>query len=73
MNLKTAKSAINFFLFNFVPNYAEKIIIDLTGCGEPLLRLDFIIAVNNYVKQIKKEKISIFSVNLQQMVCYWIK
>lgn len=61
MNLETAKNAINFFLFNFVPNHAEKIIIDLTGCGEPLLRLDFILAVNNYVKQIKKEEnINIF-------------
>ncbi len=56
MNLETAKKAIDFFIQNFVPKYARKIIIDLTGSGEPLIRLDFLLDINNYVQQLKKEK-----------------
>lgn len=62
MSLETARKAINFFLKQFVPhNKGNRYIIDLTGSGEPLLRLDFILDVNAYVLQLKKEyEINIF-------------
>lgn len=61
MSLDVAKKAINYFVFSFVPKNAKRYIIDLTGAGEPLLRLDFILEVNRYVQEIKRQqKINIF-------------
>ena len=61
MSVETAKKAILFFLNNFVPDDKRRYIIDLTGAGEPLLRLDFILEVNDFVLKLKEErKINIF-------------
>lgn len=61
MSFETAKKAIDYFLDNFCPKDASRYIIDLTGSGEPLLRLGWIFQVNDYVLKIKKErKINIF-------------
>lgn len=61
MSIETAKKAILFFLDEFVPNEKVRYIIDLTGAGEPLLRLDFILKVNDFVLQLKKDRnINIF-------------
>ena len=61
MNLETAKKAILFFLDKFVPDNKRRVVIDLTGAGEPLVRLDFILQVNDFVQKIKsKRKINIF-------------
>ena len=61
MSVETAKKAILFFLDNFVPDNKRRYIIDLTGSGEPLLRLDFILKVNDFVQKLKKERnINIF-------------
>lgn len=61
MSVETAKKAILFFLDNFVPDNKRRYIIDLTGSGEPLLRLDFILKVNDFVQKLKKElNINIF-------------
>lgn len=61
MSLETAKKAILFFLDKFVPDSNRRFIIDLTGSGEPLLRLDFILKVNEFVLELKEErKINIF-------------
>lgn len=61
MNVETAKKAILFFLDKFVPDNKRRYIIDLTGSGEPLLRLDFILQVNDFVLELKKERgINIF-------------
>ena len=61
MSVETAKKAILFFLDKFVPDNKRRYIIDLTGSGEPLLRLDFILEVNDFVQKIKEErKINIF-------------
>lgn len=56
MSVETAKLAIDFFLnhFNCFENCTY--IVDLTGAGEPLLRFDFILEVNKYVKIIEKSK-----------------
>ena len=56
MSVETAKKAIIFFLDNFVPDNNRRFIIDLTGSGEPLLRLDFILEVNSFVLQLKEER-----------------
>ena len=61
MSVETAKKAILFFLDSFVPDEKRRFIIDLTGSGEPLLRLDFILEVNDFVLKLKSErKIIIF-------------
>lgn len=61
MSFATAKKAIDYFLFKFAPGNAVRYIIDLTGSGEPLLRLDWILKVNEYVLSLKKKhKINIF-------------
>ena len=61
MSLETAKKAILFFLDKFVPDSNRRFIIDLTGSGEPLLRLDFILKVNEFVLELKeKRNINIF-------------
>lgn len=61
MSFETAKKAILFFLDSFVPDDKRRYIIDLTGSGEPLLRLDFILKVNDFVLKLKKERgINIF-------------
>ena len=61
MSVETAKKAILFFLDNFGDGKNCRYIIDLTGSGEPLLRLDFILEVNNFVQELKKERdINIF-------------
>lgn len=61
MSVETAKKAILFFLDKFVPDEKRRYIIDLTGSGEPLLRLDFILEVNEFVLELKKERgINIF-------------
>lgn len=61
MSVKTAKKAIQFFLDNFVPDDNRRFIIDLTGSGEPLLRLDFILEINDFVLKLKSERnINIF-------------
>lgn len=61
MSVETAKKAILFFLDSFVPDNKRRYIIDLTGSGEPLLRLDFILKVNDFVLKLKKERnINIF-------------
>lgn len=61
MSFETAKKAIDFFLNDFCPKDAFRYVIDLTGSGEPLLRLDWIFKVNDYVLKIKEErKINIF-------------
>ncbi len=65
MSVETAKKAILYFVDNFggKANGDEncRYIIDLTGSGEPLLRLDFILEVNNFVQELKKERnINIF-------------
>lgn len=61
MTVETAKKAILFFLDKFVPDEKRRFIIDLTGSGEPLLRLDFILEVNDFVLKLKEErKINIF-------------
>ena len=61
MSVETARKAILFFLDSFVPDNKRRYIIDLTGSGEPLLRLDFILEVNEFVLQLKKERgINIF-------------
>ncbi len=61
MSVETAKKAILFFLDKFVPDNKRRYIIDLTGSGEPLLRLDFILEVNDFVLKLKKERnINIF-------------
>ena len=61
MTVETAKKAILFFLDKFVPDKKRRFIIDLTGSGEPLLRLDFILEVNDFVLKLKEErKINIF-------------
>lgn len=61
MTVETAKKAILFFLDKFVPDDKRRFIIDLSGAGEPLLRIDFIIEVNDFVLKIKeKRNINIF-------------
>lgn len=61
MTVETAKKAILFFLDKFVPDDKRRYIIDLTGSGEPLLRMDFILEVNDFVLKLKKERgINIF-------------
>lgn len=61
MSLETAKKAINFFISNFVKSDVKRYIIDLTGAGESLLRLDFILKVNEYILKLKQDKkINIF-------------
>lgn len=61
MSFETAKKAILFFLDSFVPDSKRRYIIDLTGSGEPLLRLDFILKVNDFVLKLKEERnINIF-------------
>jgi len=61
MSVETAKKAILFFLDKFVPDDKRRYIIDLTGSGEPLLRLNFILEVNEFVLKLKKERnINIF-------------
>lgn len=61
MNIETAKKAILFFLDDFVPDDKRRYIIDLTGSGEPLLRLDFILEINEFVLKLKEERhINIF-------------
>lgn len=61
MSVETAKKAILFFLDKFVPDDKRRYIIDLTGSGEPLLRLNFILEVNEFVLNLKKERnINIF-------------
>lgn len=61
MSVETAKNAIDFFITKFAaPD--SRVIVDFTGAGEPLLRLDFILKVNEYVLQVKqKNHINIFS------------
>ena len=54
MSVETAKKAILFFLDKFVPDDKRRYIIDLTGSGEPLLRLNFILEVNEFVLKLKK-------------------
>ena len=61
MSLDVAKKAIDFFITRFVGKDVKRYIIDLTGSGEPLLRLDFILKINEYVLKLKKLKnINIF-------------
>lgn len=61
MNVETAKTAIDFFLNYFQLLNNCTYIVDLSGAGEPLLRLDFILEVNKYVKEIEsRKKIHIF-------------
>lgn len=61
MSFDTAKKAILFFLDKFVPDEKRRVVIDLTGAGEPLVRLDFILKVNNFVQDLKRERnINIF-------------
>lgn len=63
MSVETAKKTILQFVDEFVPKTdgEKRYIIDLTGSGEPLLRLDFILEVNDFVLQLKKERnINIF-------------
>jgi hypothetical protein len=61
MSLHTAKKAILFFLDKFIPDGDRRYIIDLTGAGEPLLCLELILAINDFVLQIKKDRnINIF-------------
>jgi len=61
MSVETAKAAIDFFITKFAVQ-GGRIIVDFTGAGEPLLRLDFILKVNEYVLEIKRKKnINIFS------------
>ena len=61
MSVETAKSAIDFFLNHFQLLKNCTYVVDLSGAGEPLLRLDFILEVNKYVKEIENtKKIHIF-------------
>lgn len=61
MSVETAKEAIDFFIDHFAAA-GSRIIVDFTGAGEPLLRLDFILEVNDYVLQIRERRsINIFS------------
>lgn len=61
MSFDTAKKAILFFLDKFVPDEKRRVVIDLTGAGEPLVRLDFILKVNNFVQELKRQRnINIF-------------
>ena len=61
MTFAVAKRAIDFFVNEFVKERKAKYVIDLTGAGEPLLHLDFIKKVSDYVLEIKKQKhINIF-------------
>jgi len=60
MSIETAKAAIDYFLSEFYSPSA-KVTVDLSGAGEPLMRLDFIIALNEYLLQLKTERgINIF-------------
>lgn len=61
MNIETAKKAILYFINKFVPDKKRRIIVDLSGSGEPLLRLDLILKINEFVLALKdKLKINIF-------------
>lgn len=61
MSFETAKSAIDFFLNHFQLLRNGTYVVDLSGAGEPLLRLDYILEVNKYVKEIEsRKKIHIF-------------
>ena len=61
MNLETAKKAILYFINKFVPDKKRRIIVDLSGSGEPLLRLDLILKINEFVLTLKNNlKINIF-------------
>lgn len=61
MSIETAKVAIDFFLNHFHLFSNCTYIVDLTGAGESLLRLDFILEVNKYVKEIEENsKIHIY-------------
>lgn len=61
MSIETAKAAIDFFLNHFHLFSNCTYIVDLTGAGESLLRLDFILEVNKYVKEIEENsKIHIY-------------
>ena len=55
MSVETAKKAILFFVEKFVPDKNRRIIVDLTGSGEPLVRFDFVIEVNKFVLELKKK------------------
>lgn len=61
MSVEIAKKSILFFLDKFVPDNKRRFVVDLTGSGEPLLRLNFILEINDFVLKLKKErKINIF-------------
>lgn len=61
MSVETARKAILYFVENVVPDKNRRVIVDLTGSGEPLIRLDFILEVNKFVLELKKErKLNIF-------------
>ena len=61
MTVETSKTAIDFFLNHFQLSRNCTYVVDLTGAGEPLLRLDYILEVNKYVKEIEnRKKIHIF-------------
>lgn len=54
MNIETAKKTIDYFINDFGKN-ANQYVIDLSGSGEPLLELDFIKEIEEYVDTIRDE------------------
>lgn len=61
MTFETAKKAILFFVESFVPDKNRRIVVDLSGSGEPLLNLDLILKINRFVLSLKEKlKINIF-------------
>lgn len=61
MSFETAKKAILFFVEKFVPDKNRRIVIDLSGSGEPLLNLELILKINQFVLSLKEKlKINIF-------------
>lgn len=61
MSFETAKEAILFFVERFVPDKNRRIVVDLSGSGEPLLNLDLILSINRFVLNLKEKlKINIF-------------
>lgn len=61
ISFETAKKAILFFVERFVPDKNRRIVVDLSGSGEPLLNLDLILKINRFVLSLKEKlKINIF-------------
>lgn len=54
ITFETAKDCIDFMVFNYAKK-CNKLTVDLSGSGEPLLRFDFIKALHDYCYKLRAE------------------